>query len=614
MRQPPANSRLEAWQLKHPDADSAESAAGGPAPTPVCAPEPGRADSGAALRRLKIGLILIWLAGMAGLGAWSVRNALDEREAAIRAGRSRAAELALAAAEQSARTFGEADAVLALLAEAQRRNAASAEPDPESLPRALSAQLAERPQIAAIALLDAAGRILLFGTKAGVAIQAGEWKSAPAAAAGAARATLGRAVADPASGRWTIPLLRSLDAGDAPLRLAAMLAPSYFEAALRTLALPEGGEILLLHAEGRVLARHPAGPPDAPANALPPFRAEFSNLRTVSFRETLPGAPGERIGAFSRLADYPAIVFVSMPEETVLAPWREAALVRAGGFVMIALLVGLILFALQLAARRRAEAAAAARAAAEAAEERLRGRGTALEQLDAQLAAFSYAMSHDLRTPLRAINGFAQALQEECGQALDEQRRVYLARIRDAAQRMGETIDRLVELTGLSRSGVRRTEIDLSEMAHSIAAELSRRDPQRVASFAIAPGLHASADRRLVRVLLTQLMDNAWKFSRERPQTRISVGALAAGGERVFFIDDNGIGFDMAHAARLFEPFQRLHPGAGFEGAGIGLAMVKRIVELHGGRVWADAVPDQGLTLFFTLCPPPQQGAPGPHS
>jgi len=612
MRQPPSNSRQEAWQLKQPDADSDAPAAGGEA-TPAPAAPTGDRPPGASLRALKLALILIYLAGMAGLGLWSVRNAIEERDTAIGAARNRTAELALAAEQQAARALGEADAVLALLAEAQRR--AAAEPEAELLHRGIAAQLAERPQITSVALLDASNHILLLGNATGVTLDAGDWKNAPPAPAMASgRAVLGRAVTEPSGGRWTIPLVRGIEDGDRPQRLAALLAPSYFETAFRALALPAGGSVLLLHGEGRLLSRYPAGADalDTPATALPPFRPEFSSLRTASVRETAPGATEARIGAFSRIADYPAVVFVSMPEEAVLAPWREHVLAKAGGFVLAAILVGLILVAVHGSARRKAEAAAAVRAAAEATEQRLRDRSTALRQLDAQLASFSYAISHDLRTPLRAISGFAHTLEEDCGERLDEAHRADLARIRAAAQRMGETIDRLVELASLSRSSVHRTDVDLSEMTRAIADELRRRDPQRTASFAIAPDLRVSADRRLLRGLLTQLMDNAWKFSRGRPETRISVGALSGDGATVFFVDDNGIGFDMAHAARLFEPFQRLHPGASFEGAGIGLATVHRVVQLHGGRVWADAVPDQGVTIFFTLAPEPAPG--GAHS
>lgn len=607
MRDPAENSRREPWQLKRPDADSAESVT---SERPAAAPPAPPAEAGRdrRLRRLKLALILLYLGCIAAVATWAVRVTFAERDAAISAALARAAEIATAAEEQLARSFGEADAVLGFVAEAVHHYGPTAQDEGADLARIIASRLGERPQIAGMVLLDAGGRILQYGARSGLSSNAGEWKT-PAAAFDAARATLGRAVPDPVDRRWTIPLARRIRPGDAeseaqPAIIAALLAPSYFETAFRGLALPSGGSILVLHGDGRLLARFPATsePLDTNADALPPFRPEYRNMRTAHIHQALPGARGPSIGAFIRLADYPAIVLVSVPEDVAIGAWRQAALHRGVAVVMAALLAALILLSIHLEARRRFDAAAAARRAASANDELLRSRTTALEQLDAQLAAFSYSISHDLRTPLRAINGFAQTLAEDFGDRLDDDGKAHLARIRRAAERMGESIDRLVELAGLSRSTVHRSALDLSEIVRSIAADLRRRDPQRVAVFDIAPGVQAAADGRLVRILLTQLLDNAWKFTRERHDTRIAFGALAQDGATVYFIDDNGIGFDMAHAARLFEPFQRLHPGAGFEGSGIGLATVKRIVELHGGRAWADAVAGRGVTVFFTLC------------
>ncbi len=619
MRDPAENSRREPWRLKRPDADSSEPAASeGPAAAPPN--PPAEAGRGRTLRRLKLVLLLLYLGGIAVLATWAVRVTLAERDAAISAALARTAEIATAAEEHLARSFGEADAVLNFVADAVRRDGPAPEDERIERTRMLESKLRERPQVAGLVLLDGRGRILQYGARSGLSSNTGEWNPA-AAAFDAARATLGRAVPDPVDGRWTIPLARRIRPDDAgneaqPAIVAALLAPSYFEAAFRGLALPAGGSILVLHGEGRLLARFPATgePLDTNADALPPFRPEYRNLRTAHIRQALPGADGLRVGAFIRLADYPAIVLVSVPEDVAMQTWREAAFTRGIAVVMAALLAALILLSIHLEARRRFDAAAAARQAARANDELLRSRTTALAELDAQLAAFSYSISHDLRTPLRAINGFAQTLAEDFGDRLDDEGRAHLARIRRAAERMGESIDRLVELAGLSRSTVHRGAADLSEIVRSIAADVRRRDPQREAVFDIAPGVQAAADGRLVRILLAQLLDNAWKFTRERQVARIAFGALRKDGATVYFIDDNGIGFDMAHAARLFEPFQRLHPGAAFEGSGIGLATVKRIVELHGGRVWVDAVAGRGVTVFFTLCGdrPGEPAAPVP--
>ncbi|HWP57584.1 MAG TPA: PAS domain S-box protein [Candidatus Acidoferrales bacterium] len=234
--------------------------------------------------------------------------------------------------------------------------------------------------------------------------------------------------------------------------------------------------------------------------------------------------------------------------------------------------------------------------------EDLRRRALELEAANRELESFCYSVSHDLRAPLRGINGFAQALLEDYSGRLDEVGKGYLQRVCAASQHMGELIDDLLSLSRLARQEMRRETVDLSALAAAIAAELEQAEPERAAEFVIAPGLLAEGDHGLLRVALRNLLENAWKFTSKRAHARIEFGRIEENGNRSYYVRDNGAGFDMAYAGKLFRAFQRLHSASEFEGTGIGLATVQRIIYRHGGRVWAEAAPDQGATFYFTLC------------
>ena len=249
---------------------------------------------------------------------------------------------------------------------------------------------------------------------------------------------------------------------------------------------------------------------------------------------------------------------------------------------------------------RREMAAAEARAARELAATRA-ALVEELERKNRELEAFSYSVSHDLRAPLRGIDGFSQALLEDYGAALPPPAQDYLRRVRAAAQRMGELIDDLLQLSRVGRAPLQRRRIDLSALARSVVAELRRAAPDRAVEVTIADGLVAEADPGLIRALLENLLGNAWKFTAKTDAAAIAFEAAEAAGETAFVVRDNGVGFDMAHADRLFAPFQRLHSEAEFPGTGIGLATVRRIVDRHGGRAWAEAAPGRGAAIFWTL-------------
>jgi PAS domain S-box-containing protein len=235
-------------------------------------------------------------------------------------------------------------------------------------------------------------------------------------------------------------------------------------------------------------------------------------------------------------------------------------------------------------------------------EQRVVERTAQLEAANRELETFSYSVSHDLRAPLRGIDGFSQALLEDCGDHLDAQGQDYLQRICSATQRMSELIDALLGLSRVTRAELQREPIDLSAMAEAIAAELRRQDPARAVDVVIAPALMANGDARLLWVMLENLLGNAWKFSAKKTQAHIEFGVQTEpDGTPVFFVRDNGAGFDMTYANKLFGAFQRLHRMSEFPGTGIGLATVQRIIHRHGGRVWAEGEVGRGATFYFTL-------------
>jgi signal transduction histidine kinase len=224
-----------------------------------------------------------------------------------------------------------------------------------------------------------------------------------------------------------------------------------------------------------------------------------------------------------------------------------------------------------------------------------------LAAVNRELEAFSYSVSHDLRAPLRSIDGFSQGLLEEYAGQLDATAMDYLRRIRAATQRMGELIDDLLDLSRVTRREMRHDDVDLTALATAVTAELHRAEPERPVEVDIAEGLQGRGDPALLRLLLENLLGNAWKFTARARPARIEVGVRREGGGLAYYVQDNGVGFDTAYADKLFGAFQRLHAASEFPGTGIGLATVQRIVLRHGGRVWADSAPGQGATFYFTL-------------
>ena len=260
-----------------------------------------------------------------------------------------------------------------------------------------------------------------------------------------------------------------------------------------------------------------------------------------------------------------------------------------------------VIYILLLNIHRRERAEAGIRRLNDELEQRVKNRTRDLAAANQELEAFSYSVSHDLRAPLRSIDGFSQILLEDYEAVLDKTGRDYLGRVRAASEKMAGLIDDILRLSRVSRSEIEATTVDLSAMANDVVRELLEEQPNRKVVCAFAPGLVCQADRQLLHIAFVNLFGNALKYSSHREETRLQFGAFDQDGETVYFIRDNGAGFDMLYADKLFGAFQRLHTNADFPGSGIGLAIVDRIIRKHGGRIWAESAPEQGATFFFTL-------------
>jgi signal transduction histidine kinase len=276
---------------------------------------------------------------------------------------------------------------------------------------------------------------------------------------------------------------------------------------------------------------------------------------------------------------------------TITPPFWQTAWFRLGG-------IGLFISALVIGYKVRT---ARIRSRNRELEKHILERTVQLETANKELESFSYSVSHDLRSPLRSIDGFSNALLEDYSKKLDEKGKDYLQRVRAASQHMEQLIDDLLNLSRVMRTEMQRSSVDLSILAQTITNDLVRTQPDRKVRFIIAPGMVVHADRNLMKIVLDNLFDNAWKFSSKHPTATIEFGTTTTQGQTAYFVRDDGDGFEMAYAGKLFTAFQRMHTVSEFKGTGIGLTTVQRIINRHGGKVWAEAKKDNGATIYFTI-------------
>jgi PAS domain S-box-containing protein len=234
-------------------------------------------------------------------------------------------------------------------------------------------------------------------------------------------------------------------------------------------------------------------------------------------------------------------------------------------------------------------------------EQRVAQRTAQLKTANRELEAFSYSVSHDLRAPLRSINGFGEILLKDFSAQLEPMARKFLGNIVNSAHEMNELVDSLLEFSRMGRNELHKNTVDLSELTNSVLNELHKLEPERAVTWQVAPSLCATADKTLIKNVLKNLIGNAWKYTSKIPGAQIRFGVEQINGEKAYFVQDNGVGFDMKYAGKLFGTFQRLHRADEFPGHGIGLATVQRIIHRHGGKVWAQAETGKGATFYFTL-------------
>lgn len=374
-------------------------------------------------------------------------------------------------------------------------------------------------------------------------------------------------------------------------------------------AMPAGGQLTILDRNGVVLSTNESRTAVGKSLANAQMSDAMRSGTTISGE--ISDGQSDRIFGLAPLpgaSQASLYVRASVDKASVTTPTREVLADQLGVLLLVTLTAGMAAWTFGGRAIVAPADAQNARMLDEirqlnaGLEGKIAARTADLQRANEELKAFSYSLSHDLRSPLKVIDGFAQQLQKHLDTGADAKVRHYLARIKAAVIQMGELIEGMLELNRVSHAALQWQDVDLSALAEDAVAQLALQDAQRVVQVTIAAGLHTSGDPRLLRAALQNLIGNAWKFTANQPQPEITFGSfIDDAGQRVLMVRDNGAGFDMNYSEKLFKAFERLHSSAEFPGTGVGLATVARVIARHGGRIWAESVPGEGATFFWTM-------------
>jgi len=487
-----------------------------------------------------------------------------------------------------------------------------------ALQPALARMLENHPEYANIRILDRKGLLVASALPAPSSVSYDDRMEISQVIAGAAFA-VGRPVMGKITEVMTLPLARPLydSRGEIVAIANVSIKLEGLESIWHDFHLPEQCSILLVDQSGLLAAKVGNLPVPLGASVRPLGGGEGGMEENA-----LPSA-SDRLTVRARVKSAPFTVLVTLPLAGIYIPIaRSAAMILLADFIILAAAAGLALYlarhlkgrvkdlrtaALQMASgdldrpvapRGEDELADLARAL-EQMRANLRDREERLREANTELESFAYSVSHDLRAPLRAIAGFSTILMEEHAQRLGETGTGLLRRVDDGARKMGELIDGLLQFSRVSRVELKRQMTDMDALLREVLVDYKSQIETQGIELAVRPLGHAACDRGAFAHVFSNLIANAVKYTRSRPLPRIEIGCDESGGETVYYVRDNGIGFDMKYADRLAQVFQKLHPG--YEGSGIGLAIVKRVVEKHGGSLWAVSAPGQGATFFFSL-------------
>jgi signal transduction histidine kinase len=558
---------------------------------PATPPTAGRALSGTQIVLATFTLLLIALVWTANLAY--LRHA---RQSEIESVKTSNANLARAFEEHTVRTIQQIDQILLLVKREFER------PGHDADISKFSQEAQINPELALIlAVTNEHGDIVAADTKFARANLSDRENFQAHLARDSGQLIIDRPRIGRVAKKWVIPISRRINKPDGSFAgiVVVGIDPYYFSNFYKRIDLGRHGVVTLFGLDGYIRSRLSGLAADVGQDVrkAPIFQALAKNPSgSIIFSSVIDGVT--RIYSDRSLEKYPLAVAVGVAESEALANIRErergiyGAAVAATVFI---LLFGLWLLVLY---RREKQAETAIRRL----NEGLVKRAAEIEAANRELATVGYSIAHDLRSPLRAISGFGSILQADYANRLDAEGRTLLGRIIAAAKRMSDLIDGLLMLTRLSGASLEREAVDLSALAKSLALELQQSDTERPVQWRIAEGAFVQCDPELLRIVLSNLLHNAWKFTGKQEGACIEFGVTpAADGKPVYFVRDNGAGFEMEFSDKLFGTFQRLHDVREFSGNGIGLAIVQRIVHRHGGEIWAESTPGEGATFYFTL-------------